>query len=703
MSMGAVFDGLASGHRPLLQPFAALLATAGAYYAGAEAAFAIGTLTQQFAPFWPPNVVLLCAFLMMPPRRWPAVVIACLPMHILAERGVDMPAFQLLAAFGCNVTVALLNAVALTWFLSGREWFSGLGSTVIYLNWTVVVNPALVACVAALEPILGNGSVGEYGQFWWRWYLSNALGNLTLAPMFLTWAPYAMRHGWRLPTRRRQVEAIVLMAGLAISCALAFELRPIAATTDLFPALLYLPVPFLLAIAVRLGAKGASAAIVIFTLAVLGGAMRGHDPLAAANYSVVAIQLFLAETAVPVMLLAALVEELRRSNKHLALALEERNQAEMAATATQALLQSSLDALGTRFAILDGSGRILATNTAWDDAAHLVAQSGERYFVGRNYLDECGRGRPHQRQIAAGLRRVVDGELAEFWLEYQSDFIAGRWYQVRGTRFVIEREPRLVVTHEDITEVKRSEDALRRLSGRLMRAQDESRRQIARELHDATAQNLLAATLGIGQALRLAPRLTQAVTAMLEESRALIDQSQREIRTVAYLLHPPMLDEAGLSAALRWLSDGFSKRTEIEVALDLAEDIGRLAAEGEAALFRVAQEALTNVHRHSGSRTARIELKRVPAPERGSLIVMAVEDQGRGMPAAFAPLVGDLPHDRYLGIGLTGMRERLHHLGGSLRIDWGAGGTTVRATIPDRASQVGPAGPTEKTYLSYGL
>lgn len=703
MSMGAVFEGLASRRRPLLQPLAALLTAAGAYYVGAEAAFAIGTLTQQFAPFWPPNVVLLCAFLMMPRRRWPAVVIVCLPMHILAERGVDMPAFQLLAAFGCYVAVSLLNAVALTRFLSGREWFGGLGSTVIYLNWTVLVNPALVACIAAFEPILSNGSVGEYGQFWWRWFLSNALGNLTLTPLFLAWAPYAMRHGWRLPTRPRQLEAIVWMAGLAISCALAFELRPIAATTDLFPALLYLPVPFLLAIAVRLGAKGASAAIVIFTLAVLGGAMRGHDALAAANYSVVAIQLFLAETAVPVMLLAALVEELRRSNTHLALALDERNRAELAERASRALLQSSLDALSARFAILDDSGRILATNSTWDDAAHLVAQSGEQYFLGRNYLEECERGRAHQRRIAAGLRRVIDGEISEFRLEYRSDFVPGHWYQMRGTRFVIEREPRVVVTHEDISEVKRSEDALRRLSGRLMRAEDEGRRQIARDLHDSTAQNLLAAALGIGQALRLAPRLTLAVKATLEESRALIDQSQHEIRTIAYLLHPPMLDDAGLPAALRWLCDGFSKRTEIEFTLDLAEDIGRLSAGGEAALFRVAQEALTNIHRHSGSRTARIVLKRLPSPDGGALIEMAIADQGRGMSAEFAPLVGDLRHDRHPGIGLTGMRERLHHLGGNLRIDWGASGTTVWATIPDGTPHVTPADPAERTYLSFGL
>jgi signal transduction histidine kinase len=214
-----------------------------------------------------------------------------------------------------------------------------------------------------------------------------------------------------------------------------------------------------------------------------------------------------------------------------------------------------------------------------------------------------------------------------------------------------------------------------------MRAQDESRRQIARDLHDSTAQNLLGAALGIGQALRLIPGLKPAVKAALEESRALIDQSQREIRTVSYLLHPPMLDEAGLPAALRWLCDGFSKRTEIQVALDLAEDIGRLPADIEPALFRVAQEALTNVHRHSGSRTARIDLSRTRGLDGDSFVIMVIEDKGRGMPAGFAALVGSQDAN-HLGIGLPGMRERLRELGGSLRIVSDGHGTLVRAVVP---------------------
>lgn len=667
-----------------------------AYYLGAEAAFAIGTLTHEFAPFWPPNVILLCAFLTAPRRQWPLIILFCLPVHILAERGVDMPSPQVLMAFCSNIAVALLNAVLLLWLLPRRDWLSGLRNTVAYLGVAVILSPALVACLAAFEPLLGDGGLGDYGQFWWRWYLSNALGNLTLTPVFLVWAPDVLSRRLRPPDRRRLAEIAALTLGLTISCALAFGSRSEVGERPI-PALIYLPMPFLLAAAVRFGVKGSTGAIIIFTVASIVRAMDQTG--AAAGHSVLSMQLFLAETAIPAMLLGAVVEELQRRNRELAAALNQRNRAEIAARATETLLQSSLNALNAQFAILDGAGVILTANAGWSKAAELVAQSGERYFIGDNYLEECERGRPHQRELAAGLRRIVDGEIAEFRFEFRSDFVHGHWFQMRATRFVVDGELRVVVAHEDITEIKRSEDALRQLSGRLMRVEDESRRQIARDLHDSTAQNLLAATLGIGQALRRTPRLARAARAALEESRELIDQSQREIRTVVYLLHPPVLDAAGLPAALRWLCNGFSKRTEIRVNLGKMQDIGRLPPEVEAALFRIAQEALTNVHRHSGSHSARVSLK-TTALDSKPHIVLAIEDDGRGISAGTAAPAGQLPREPYPGIGLTGMRERLRHLGGALRIETGAHGTSVFAAIPYAAGDAGPATQTRETTLS---
>jgi two-component system, NarL family, sensor kinase len=358
--------------------------------------------------------------------------------------------------------------------------------------------------------------------------------------------------------------------------------------------------------------------------------------------------------------------------------------AEQAAQSTQALLQSSLDALNAQVAILDASGKIIAANAAWQRAAELLVRLGEHYFVGDNYVEECERARPHQRDVAAGLRQLIRGEIEQFRGEYASDIVTGTWIQLRGSRFGAGDQLRIVVACEDITEVKSAETSLRRLTGRLLRSQDKAQRRIARELHDATAQNLFGAGLGIGHALRLAPRLNRAARAALEESRALIEQSQREIRTVSYLLHPPMLDEAGLAAALRWFSEGFAKRTEVAVEIDIDSGIGRLPPDIEAALFRVAQEALTNVHRHSEASRVFVRFRPGVPSETEPAIVLTIEDDGKGMPPHVLESLrfGRHSHVQNIGIGLAGMRERLHQFGGDLEISSSAQGTTVRATVP---------------------
>jgi len=798
MSISALWEPMASERaRPLwlmLGPFVAAIL----YYLGAEAAFAIGTLTQQFAPFWPPNVVLLCALLVAPRRHWPLYIAAASPAHVLAERGVAMPLAQLLAAFGCNVCVALLNAAAISRLLRRPARLGNLRNASFYLLAAAAVNPAVVALAAGFEPILGDGNPQQYWEFWWRWYLANALGNLTLTPVFLTWFWKGSWAGWQPTQRRRLLEALLLTVGLVISCTFAFDMPLTKATENLFPALLYLPVPLLLAAAVRFGGKGASGAILVITVMVLFRTMH-PGPFAAdpAGQSVLSVQLFLAVFAIPAILLAALVEELKRTNDRLNTVLDgisdgyytldrdqrivainskgaawwgqsspaeligrdyreiaggrapdpswvreamqagevvrgefslpdgrwseiraypsaaglsifchdisEQRAAERNVRNAQRLLQSSLDALTAQVAILDSTGEIIAVNAAWQKAAELLARIGESYFVGANYIEECERSRPHQRMVAAGLRRILENETNEFRCEYASDIVEGVWIQLRCTRFGFGTQLRLVVACEDITEVKAAETSLRRLTGKLLRSQDEAHRRIARELHDATAQNLLGAMLGIGQALRWGAKLKQTARAALEESRALIEQSQREIRTVSYLLHPPMLDEAGLPAALRWLCEGFAKRTDIATDLRVEPEIRRLPREMEAALFRITQEALTNVHRHSGSTTARVALE-LQAASGSSDIMLTVEDDGKGMPAGLAEAIGSGKRSRdvqSLGIGLAGMRERLHQFGGRLAVHSSSKGTAVRIRVPFAADAAALRRPPNATRTAF--
>src|SRR5262249_4234378 len=199
------------------------------------------------------------------------------------------------------------------------------------------------------------------------------------------------------------------------------------------------------------------------------------------------------------------------------------------------------------------------------------------------------------------------------------------------------------------------------------------RRRIARELHDVTAQNLFAATIGLARAERgLQPAELRET---LAECQTLCEQSLKEIRTLSYLLHPPMLDQAGLVPALEWYIEGFTRRSGIEVSLVAAEEIGRLSKDVERDLFRVVQEALTNVHRHSGSPIARIRLER-----QNHDLVLQIKDQGCGVRQK--PAQANVSGIELLGVGIRGMHERLRQLSGRLEIESSDQGTTVTAVVP---------------------
>jgi signal transduction histidine kinase len=228
---------------------------------------------------------------------------------------------------------------------------------------------------------------------------------------------------------------------------------------------------------------------------------------------------------------------------------------------------------------------------------------------------------------------------------------------------------------QDITKRKQAEQLLKQLSARLLQLQDEERRRIARELHDSHAQSLAALAMNLAilnkSAKTLDPRARQA----LAESLALSEACVREIRTISYLLHPPFLDEAGLASALRWYVDGFSQRSGIQVQLDVPAELGRLSRGVETTLFRIVQECLSNIHRHSGSPTAHIRI----APD-STQITLEVWDNGHGMPpemlnSAGEPVAG-------LGVGIAGMQERVCQLQGKMEIYSSRRGTRVKVALP---------------------
>jgi PAS domain S-box-containing protein len=230
----------------------------------------------------------------------------------------------------------------------------------------------------------------------------------------------------------------------------------------------------------------------------------------------------------------------------------------------------------------------------------------------------------------------------------------------------------------DITELKRTEEALRerteafqRLSATLFQLQDQERRRIARELHDGLGQYLVALKLNFDM-LGLQMNSQGKIWA---ESQEILEQCIAETRTISYLLHPPMLDDAGLMLAAKWYVEGFSERSGIKASLDISPDLPRLSKAVELTIFRVLQESLTNVHRHSGSKSVEITMR-----IQGADVHLEVRDHGTGMKADVLRKFQETGSQ--VGVGLAGMRQRVNELGGRFEINSDSHGTAIKVVIP---------------------
>ncbi len=320
--------------------------------------------------------------------------------------------------------------------------------------------------------------------------------------------------------------------------------------------------------------------------------------------------------------------------------------------------------------LVNMDGKILA----WNPSAERLYGWKESEAIGNSFLDLVNAELPRPlAQIENILRRegYWEYELKETTCQRAQIVVASRW--------TVWRDPsgaalgRLHV-ETDVTKLKRTEQQLRVVSGHLLNLRDEERRKLGRDLHDSAGQLLSMAKLNLSLAQEHLQSVNDRGKAYLEECCSLIDQALSEVRTISYLLHPPLLEELGLAGVLPWYVSGFSERSRIRVALDMPKEMGRLSRELELGLFRIVQECLTNVHRHSNSATASISLSLGDSQVR-----LKIADQGKGMAATSAES-GDQRRSR--GVGLSGIRERVANLGGHMQIRSGDWGTAIEVIFP---------------------
>jgi len=356
-------------------------------------------------------------------------------------------------------------------------------------------------------------------------------------------------------------------------------------------------------------------------------------------------------------------------------------------------LQATLENLNEGIVIVAPDGRLVFMNRA-AQAMYDIDFAGGGFI----HYDELRRAVDAKdssgRELSAAERpiaRAAQGEAFSDLETYFQNRLNGReWIGACSSTPVRSASGDLlrgVLTLRDVTagrraadEIGRANQALQELSAQLLRLQDDERKRIARELHDGTVQSLSAAIMNL-TLLSDSPQVRESdfEKKLLSKSLDLTHQSVTELRTMSYLLHPPVLDELGLIPALRSWIDGFSERTGIPVDIHMPDDSIRLASEVETTLFRITQEALGNVHRHADSTTAEVRLGITAAS-----IQLEITDDGRGFDESV--LRGGTTQHRY-GVGLLGMRERARQLGGSMQVDSRPGNTSVRVDLPRRAAR----------------
>jgi len=661
--------------------------TAVAYYLGAEVAFLIGTLSDNiFAPFWPPNIVLFCALMLVPPKRWWLFILAVFPAHVLAEMRVGMPMPQLLVAFATNMLVAWISAFALRRIVTGPPWFDSLRKAWLYVSITAIVSPMVVALGGAFVPILGGGAIENYATYWAQWYLSNALGFVTLGPVALLW--FSERRNFLSPLALREiVEAACLAGGIFVVCIVAFEARGLGVPGGFLPALIYLPLPLLLWAAIRFGVKGASGAILLVTVVLIWRTLNGSTLFEAGDpeTSVFAIQAFLIGLAIPVLLLGSAIDETHHAEQ----AVRESEERMMFAAASAQICMWHIDYQSHRFWLTDHGREMFGFHPS---------KAITREAVVRAIHPEDRQSAFEIMQAAAASGRLVD---CEFRIVRADGEI--RWLRCRASAHGEYRGAPAEVsgTFADITEHKNAETEMARQRQELAHL---TRVSMLGELSGGIAHEItqpLSAIMSNAEAARI---LLARESPDLKELREVLDDIIGEDNRAGEVIHrlrgllkksdaklePLDLNKVADSTMRILHHELITRRVKTTMALtsDLPLVLGDSVQLQQVLLNLMlnAMEAMSE----SDSITRRISIKTGITSEGD--VQVSVADSGSGLAPsskgqAFQPFFTTKESGLGLGLSLSSSIIKLH--GGSLSLENNpAGGAVATFKLPQLSAAV---------------
>jgi PAS domain S-box-containing protein len=620
-----------------------LLAVA-CYAAARLGGILIITKPQALWPLWPGCALLVAVLLITTRKIWPILLPAGLAGFLVydLQAGVSYPAIAWLIL--ADTLEILVVAWGVSYALNGVPRLNSLKALARYSFFTLIAGPLVVSLIGL------HGLNGDHWISWRMSFLSEGLAFLTITPAVLGWVGHA--RDWKPASRTRYLEAILLIAATVSLSYFIF----IAHQKDLPPPLLYSLVPLLLWSALRFGTAGAGTSASIVALVSIWGEVHGRGPFNGMDSinSVLSLQLFLLFTAAPFMVLAALAEEHKQDE--LVLRESEKRFRLLADSSPSLIWMSGTDKLCTFF----NQGWLKFTGRS------LEQELGDAWLSGVHPDDRDQCSRLYSASFDARLDFEIEYRLRRFDGEY-------RWLVDIGVpRFESDGTfLGYVGSCIDITDRKTSEEALHALTGRLISAQEEERARIARELHDDFSQRLALLGIGLGQLWKkLSPNeeveQRQSVLEMLRGTK----EMSSDLHTLSHQLHSSKLEHVGLVPALHGLCREISEKYKIEIHFSESESPVDVPKDVALCMFRVAQEALGNIVKHSGTREAYVQFH---ASANGFSIRIA--DQGKG----FDPAI----RNPAAGIGLIGMSERLRLVGGRLLVKSETGrGTEILAEAP---------------------